>query len=103
MKFCLIIFTFLILIIHASDYKKHFQSYPEQVSNSHVLLELHSNPVEENQNNENPFKSKFWVKSTNSVKTASDVNCGNHIYCELGYFCIVLTSVIFYQSFNLTN
>ena len=97
MKFCLIIFTFLISLIHASD-------YPEQVSNSHVLLELHSNPVEENQNNENPFKSKFWVKSTNSVKTTSDVNCGNHIYCELGYFCIVLTSVIFYQSFNnLTN
>jgi len=90
----------LILIIHASDYKKHFQSYPEQVSNSHVLLELLSisNPVEENQNNENPFKSKFWVKSTNSVKTASDVNCGNHIYCELGYFCIVLTSVTYFLS-----
>ena len=57
--------------------------------------ELHSKPAGDL--NENPFQSKFWVKS-NSVN--SDVNCGNHIYCEFGYFCIVLSSVILYQSFD---
>ena len=102
MKFCLIIFTFL-TSIHASSsdyYYKLFQSYPERLPNSHVL-ELHSKSADRNQN-ENPFESKFWVKST-SVKS-DNVNCGNHIYCEFGYFCIVLTSIIFYQSFdNLTN